>query len=149
MGLSASQFINEGVADSSGNGAAPFSSFSDDIRDAGFHDDVFGVFDIDEADGNADDEGRRDASFIDEFFQAQKGCRRIADGDDERSRKTGGLIHRGLSPRRPLFPGRSGYVGISHEADLLAAQFRKTGLTDAHTGHIGIGHDGAAAFQGF
>ena len=86
---------------------------------------------------------------FDEFFQAQEGCRRIADGNDERPRKAGCLIHRGLGPRRSLFAGGSGYIVIGHEADLMAAQFGKARLTDAHAGHVGIGHNGAALLQGF
>lgn len=55
--LPSRQAIDEGVADGGGDGAAPFSSFGDDIWDAGFHNGFFGIDDVDETDGDADDQG--------------------------------------------------------------------------------------------
>ena len=146
--LPSRQAIDEGVADGGGDGAAPFSSFGDDIRDAGFHNGFFGIDDVDETDGDADDQGRFHLASVDEFPQAQEGCRRIADGDDDRPFQGCGFIHGSLGPRRPLGFGRRRDICIGHEADFAAAQFLETWLADTHAGHVGIGHDSTARFQG-
>ena len=53
--LPSRQAVDEGIADGGGDGAAPFSAFGDDVGNAGFHDDFFGIDDVDETDRDADD----------------------------------------------------------------------------------------------
>ena len=121
--LPSRQAVDEGIADGGGDGAAPFPSFGNDVGNAGFHDDFFGIDDVDETDRDADDQGRPHLPGIDEFPQAQEGCRGIADGDDDRPFEGCGFIHGSLGPRRPLRFGSGSYVFIGHEAYFAAAQF--------------------------
>ena len=77
---------------------------------------------IDKSDRHTDDERRRDNAFLNQLMQTDERGRRVADGEDERTFKFGGVLHRNDCPRDTARLGLACHLLIRHQADRLSAE---------------------------
>ena len=72
-------------------------------------------------------------------MQTDKRSRRIADGEDERAFKFGGVLHRNDRPRDTASLGLARHLLVRHQADRLSAELCQRHLAHPGERHIGIG----------
>ena len=93
------QLIQQRIDNGRGYIRAALAASCDDIRRVPADEQLLRLDHVDKSDRHTDDERRRDNAFPNQLMQTDKRSRRIADGEDERAFKFGGVLHRNDCPR--------------------------------------------------
>ena len=118
---------------------AALAASCDDIRRVPADEQLLRLDHVDKSDRHADDERRRDNAFLNQLMQTDKRSRRIADGEEERAFKFGGVLHRNDRPCDTASLGLACHLLVRHQADRLSAELCQRHLAHPGERHIGIG----------
>ncbi len=115
---------------------AALAASCDDIRRVPADEQLLRLDHIDKSDRHTDDERRRDSAFLNQLMQTDERGRRIADGEEERAFKFGGVLHRNDCPCDTASLGLACHLLIRHQADRLSAELCQRRLVHPGERHM-------------